>query len=245
MKKILLIALAMLTMSCEKDAAIEPIVEINLEPVSSGQIVRHTYYSLAYSEENEQASWVYYELSSEDLNGTQSRTDDFRADPAISTGSSSLNDFKSSGYDRGHLCPAADMNRNKIAMSESFFLSNMSPQMPGFNRGIWSVAEDQVREWTLKYQKLYVVTGPVFQNNIGTIGLNEVTIPGYYFKIIFDGKDHMIGLILPHASSTQSLDQFVVSIDQIEQQTGIDFFKGLDDQLEKNLEGGVSTSGWF
>ena len=245
MKRILLIALAMLTMSCEKDAAVEPIVEINLEPVSSGQIVRHTYYSLAYSEENEQASWVYYQLSSEDLNGTQSRTDDFRADPAISTGSSSLNDFKSSGYDRGHLCPAADMTRNKTAMTESFFLSNMSPQTPGFNRGIWSVAEDQVREWTLKYQKLYVVTGPVFQNNIGTIGLNEVTIPGYYFKIIFDGKDHMIGLILPHATSTKSLDQFVVSIDQIEQQTGIDFFKGLDDQLEKNLEGRVSTSGWF
>jgi len=137
------------------------------------------------------------------------------------------------------------MTQNKTAMSESFFLSNMSPQTAGFNRGIWSVAESQVRKWALQYGDLYVVTGPIFKNNIGTIGANEVTVPGYYYKIVFDGNDKMIGLILPHASSSKSLDEFVVTVDQIEQQTGIDFFEGLEDQLEKNLEGKISISGWF
>jgi len=245
MKNILLIVLVVVAMSCKKDNTIEPTLEVNFEPVSSGQIVRQAYYTLAYSEENEQASWVYYQLNSENINGTQSRTDDFRSDPAVSTGSASLSDYKGSGYDRGHLCPAADMTQNKTAMSESFFLSNMSPQTAGFNRGIWSVAENQVRKWALQYGELYVVTGPIFKNNIGTIGANEVTVPGYYYKIVFDGNDKMIGLIVPHASSSKSLDEFVVTVDQIEQQTGIDFFEGLEDQLENNLEGKISTSGWF
>jgi len=240
-----LIVLVMVTISCRKDITIEPKIEINYEPVSSGQIVRHTYYTLAYSEENEQARWVFYQLNMDDLNGTQARTDDFRPDPAVTSGSASLDDFKGSGYDRGHLCPAGDMTQNKTAMSESFFLSNMSPQTAGFNRGIWSVAENKVREWALKYRKLYVVTGPIFQNNIGTVGSNKVTIPGFYYKIVFDGNEQMIGLIIPHASSSKRLDQFVVTVDQIEQQTGIDFFKELDDELENNLEGNISTTGWF
>jgi endonuclease G len=121
----------------------------------------------------------------------------------------------------------------------------MSPQTAGFNRGIWSVAESQVRKWGLEYGILYVVTGPIFKNNLGAIGANEVTIPGYYYKIVFDGKDKMIGLVLPHASSSVKLVQFVVTVDFIEQQTGIDFFKGLDDPLENDLEGKISISGWF
>jgi endonuclease G, mitochondrial len=85
-------------------------------------------------------------LTPELINGSQDRTDDFRPDPAVSTASASLNAYKGSGYDRGHLCPAADMKLNQTSMSETFFLSNMSPQVEGFNRGIWSTLEDQVRE---------------------------------------------------------------------------------------------------
>lgn len=136
------------------------------------------------------------------------------------------------------------MTQNHTAMSESFFLSNMSPQVAGFNRGIWSSLEAQVRELALSYQKLYVATEPVFRDNIGVIGENGVTVPGYYYKVLYDGNNRMIGLILPNASSTKSLDQFVVTVDQIELQTGIDFFPGLNDELENRLEGSTNTSGW-
>lgn len=244
MRRLFFILLLILTFSCKEDMGVEPLVVGSLEPKSVGEIVKHTYYTLSYSEENEQAYWVYYELTPELINGTQSRTDDFRADPLVSTGSASLDDYKGSGYDRGHLCPAADMSLNKTSMSESFYLSNMSPQLAGFNRGIWSTLEDQVREWALSYSKLCVVTGPIFKDNIGVIGGNQVTVPGYYYKVLYDGNNKMIGLILPNASSSKSLDQFVVKVDDIEQQTGIDFFSGLDDSLENQLEGSVSNSSW-
>lgn len=231
-------------MSCKSADDIKPNEITSFEPKSSGEIVRHTYYTLAYSEDNEQAYWVYYLLTTELINGTQSRTDDFRADPLISTGSASLGDYKYSGYDRGHLCPAADMKMNRTSMSESFYLSNMSPQVAGFNRGIWSKMEDQVREWALQYSKIYVVTGPIFKDNIGTIGEDKVTVPGYYYKVLFDGNNKMIGFILPNASSSKSLDQFVVTIDKIEKQTGVDFFFELNDQLENQLEGNINTTNW-
>lgn len=158
MRRFLLFFVLVITISCKSDD-IPPSAIGSLEPKSPGEIIKHTFYTLAYSEENEQAYGVYYQLTPELINGTQSRTDDFRADPAVSTGSASLNDYKGSGYDRGHLCPAADMALNKTSMSESFFLSNMSPQVPGFNRGIWSSVEDQVRKWALAFDGLDVATG--------------------------------------------------------------------------------------
>lgn len=161
---------------------------LSLEPLSKGEIVKHSYYTLAYSEEYEQAEWVYYILTPDNINGGQERTDDFRADQMVSCGSASLEDYKYSGYDRGHLCPAADMTQNFTAMSETFYLSNMSPQVAGFNRGIWSSLEGQVRDWAITYQKLYVVTGPVFKGVIGIIGENMIIVPGYYYKVLFDGK---------------------------------------------------------
>ena len=216
-----------------------------LEPKSAGEIVKHTYYSLAYSEENEQAYWVYYQLTPEEINGSQSRTDDFRPDPLISTGSATLADYSGSGYDRGHMCPAADMKLNKTSMSETFYLSNMSPQVAGFNRGIWSTVEDQVRKWAIEFDGLDVATGPIFNDNLGTIGADKVTVPGYYYKVLYSEKKKiMIGLILPNASSQKSLDQFVVTVDEIEKETGIDFFSGLDDQLENQLESNIQMENW-
>jgi len=244
MKNYWLILILALSFSCKKTIDIPQNENITYEPKSSGEIVKHTYYTLAYSEENEEAFWVYYQLTPENINGTQARTEDFRPDPLVSTVSASLADYAGSGYDRGHLCPAADMKQNQTAMSETFFLSNMTPQIPGFNRGIWSTLEAKVRAWALQNSKIYVVTGPVFKSNLGVIGADQVTVSGFFYKVIYDGKNKMIGLILPHASSTLSLDHFVVKVDDIELQTGIDFFPQIEDQLENQLEGEINTTNW-
>jgi len=202
------------------------------QPLGKGEIIDHEYFSLSYVERHEQAEWVYYKIT----RGTTERTNDFREDTDINTESASLGDYKGSGYDRGHLCPAADMKINKLAMSESFLLSNMSPQLPGFNRGVWKRLEAKVRGWGYRHDT-YVATGPIFRDNRGFIGENEVTIPGAYYKVVYQPSTNlMIGFILSHQKSEASLVSFVVPVDYVESLTSIDFFPQLEDELEVRLE---------
>ncbi|MBW8334486.1 MAG: DNA/RNA non-specific endonuclease [Prolixibacteraceae bacterium] len=217
-------------------------------PVPVNDIVRHTYYTLSYNENYEQANWVYYSLTdSMILNSGQERSNSFKMDKSVVSISAKSSDYTNSGYDRGHLCPAGDMGFSELAMQESFLMSNISPQVPDFNRGIWKELESTVRDWAKIERQLYVVTGPVFKNNKDTIGREEVVVPGYYFKIIYDPTDKpkMIAFVLPNEKSDRLLTDYAVTIDKAEQLTGFDFFSQLPDDLENKLEGVVQLSGWF
>jgi len=211
------------------------------------QIVSHTGYSLSYNETFEQANWVAYELTAQETQKAFERTNKFLVDPAVSTGSAADADYKKSGFDRGHLAPAADMGWSSTTMIESFYFSNMSPQLPGFNRGIWKNLESLVRSWANENESIYVVTGPIFTNGMSTIGANQVAIPNYYYKVILDYKEPSIkgiGFILPNASSSMPLQNFAVSIDSVEKVTGIDFYHLLTDDQEAYLEKTVCISCW-
>src|SRR5450759_2345792 len=213
---------------------------------TTGQIVKHTYYTLSYSEPNEQAELVYYELTPAFVNGSQPRKDEFRPDPMVSTGSAQLSDYRGSGYDRGHLCPAADMKLNATSMSETFFLSNMSPQDPSFNRGIWESLEATVRSWAITEGMIYVVTGGVLTSNKGKIGSDGVSIPKYFYKVIYDprGQGRMIAFLIPNEKSEKPLQNYVVTVDSLESLTGIDFFQELPDSIENRLESTKDVSSW-
>lgn len=209
------------------------------------QIVKHPGFTLAYTEEHEQAAWVAYELTAEEVAGTASRTDRFLEDPAIRTGSATDNDYKGSGYDRGHLAPAADMKWSEEAMSASFYFSNMSPQRPSFNRGVWKRAEEQVRDWALHYDAVYVTTGPVLNNIIAHIGNNKVSVPAYYYKTVLDKKmEKAIAMLIPNEGSKAELQSFCISVDSLETLTGLDFFQGLPDEEEKRLESTCTHESW-
>ncbi len=189
----------------------------------------------------------YHLLTKDRVAGSFKRTDNFRPDPKVTTGSASLADYKGSGYDRGHLAPAADMNWSKNVMSESSFMSNMSPQKPGFNRGIWKSLESIVRTWAIENDEIYIVTGPVLSDNLSAIGTNKVAIPAYYYKIILDYKEPEIkgiGFVVPNESSKISLDKYAVTIDSIENLAGIDFFPVLEDNLEENIESRIELTKW-
>ncbi len=217
-------------------------------PAPAPELVKHSYYTLSYNEKYEQANWVYYTLTdSMVLFGNEERSNSFKMDKIVRTGSAKSSDYTKSGYDRGHLCPAADMGFSPVAMEESFLMSNISPQTPDFNRGIWKELETTVREWAKKERKIIVVTGPVFLNNKGTIGKDQVLIPGYFFKIIYDATDEprLIAFILPNEKSDRPLTDFVVPADEAEKLTGFDFFSQLPDDLETKLEGRVELAGWF
>lgn len=208
----------------------------SLCPRYRGDIVRHQYYMLSYNEEMEQANWVFYALYPQLIDGEVKRSNKFKEDKSVGTQSALLSDYKGSGYDRGHLCPAAAMCINKQAMDESFYMSNMSPQLPGFNRGVWKKLESYVRK-SIVNDTIYVVTGPIFEDNIERIGQNKVCVPGYYYKVIYRPRDvKMEAYILPNKKSNLSLSHFKVSVDTVEKRTGIDFFYQLDDTLENKLE---------
>jgi len=217
-----------------------------LSPVSPGEIVVRTHYKLAYSEMHEQAIWVFYMLTPDFFNSSIYRTDDFRVDPLVKTGSAELEDYKGSGFDRGHLCPAADMKLDQASVSETFYMSNISPQDPIFHRQIWGNLEIQVREWAKTEDTIVVITGPIFRNNRGKIGKNQVTIPGYYYKVILDltGKKKMIALVIKNTFERKAIEKCVVSVDSVETLTGIDFFAGLPNDVEKKLESKSDLSLW-
>lgn len=212
-------------------------------------IIERPYYTLRYSEEHEQAIWVAYKLSADSLKQEKfPRKDDFRKDPRVRTGSASLSDYKGTGYDRGHLAPAADFSYDEFALSQTFYMSNMSPQDASFNRGVWKKLEEQVRKWSMEDSDIYVVTGPILNKQFTTIGENKVSIPEYYYKIVLDiNKPEIkaIAFLLKNEKSGESLETFTVTIDKIEELSGLDFFPTMPDDLEDILEGNVTKSLWF
>lgn len=208
----------------------------------SDQVVVHLAYTLSYSEKHEQAKWVAYILTCEQVTErVAERGNNFREDPDVKTGSATLADYKRSGYDRGHLAPAADMAWSEEAMSESFYLSNMSPQTPSFNRGIWKYLEELIRDWARLYDTLYIVTGPVLTANLPTIGPNHVSIPTHYYKAIFRLTDNLpegIAFLLPNLKTQQKnpLSSYVITIDSLENLTHLNFFPALPDSIENEME---------
>lgn len=211
------------------------------------EIIHHTGFSLLYSEEHEQAVWVGYVLRASDLEAGVKRKDNFRTDPKITTGSASPNDYRRSGYDRGHLAPAADLAWSEASMDDSFYMSNMSPQVPGHNRGVWKRLEEQVREWARSSDSLYVITGPILNPGLPTIGSNGVSVPEAYFKAVFhyNGFDSKcIAFIVPNEASSEPLQKFAVNVDSVEQITGLDLFYAVDDALEEQIEATLCLPCW-
>ena len=211
------------------------------------EIIKHSGFTLSYNENYEQASWVAYELTADELIKRVKRSDYYKKDGKVSTGSALPSDYTKSGYDKGHLAPAADLSWSKASMSESFYMSNMSPQKPGFKRGVWKKLEGYVRQWAYDNGSIYVVSGGVLKSIDQFIGASNVGVPKYYYKVILDynGPEKKgIGFILPNQSSSKKLQLFAVSIDKVEAITGIDFFHSLPDKEESLLESQFNVNQW-
>lgn len=217
---------------------------------STGQVIDHQYFWLSYDEEHEQAEWVAYVLTKEQLDMPWvERQGDFRPDTKVKTGSATPNDYRNSGYDRGHLAPAADMAWDAEAMRSTFVMSNISPQARNFNNGVWRELEELTRTWAKSAKKLYVVSGPVLsQQPKGVIGPNEVSVPAAFYKVVLDAESanpKAIGFIIPNEISFEPLTKFAVSVDEVERVTGLNFFANLlDKDTEIKLEGRYNIDLW-
>ena len=217
-------------------------------PVSTtGVVVSHNFYTLSYSEKHEQAEWVAYNLNDKHISKNDFKRPYFVVDRKVKTKSADWRNYKNSGYDRGHLCPAGDRTFNFDAYYETFLTSNISPQNHDFNRGIWNRLEQKTRYWANKYNDIYVVTGGILQGDLNSIGDERVSIPDYFYKIILakrEGEYKSVAFIIPNESSSRSFYEYAVTIDEIESKTKIDFFPHLESSVENNLESKIDLRAW-
>jgi endonuclease G len=211
-------------------------------------LVKHTYYTLSYSEQHEQPKWVAYELKPEMLYKVVERKNNFREDPSVLTGSANYEDYSDPDYDAGHMLCSRNMQFSCEAMDETFFMSNMSPQHKDLNRIRWAHLESLERSMVERNGTLYVVCGPVLKNVTKTIGItNQVSVPDYYFKIILEHDSLLtkcIAFLMPNEKCPLPLESYVVSVDSVENMTGIDFFPSIQDILETKIEALVDTINW-
>jgi len=249
MKNLFIILLVFLTsVGVGFSQQIKPIPNLEIPKLKQNEtVIKHYAYSLSYNEPNEQANWVAYKLTSEETNSTFKRANKFIQDPLVKSGIADDQDYAGSGFDKGHLAPAGDMGWSVTAMRESFYYSNMSPQVPSFNRGVWKRVEELVRNWAREYKSVYIVTGPILTSGLKTIGHDRVSVPKYFYKVILEYNSSGIkgiGFIIPNLSSQEQLQRFAVTIDSVEKVTGIDFFPSLPDAQEKVIESTLNIENW-
>jgi len=214
---------------------------------ATGELVHHTYYSLLYSEAHEQPLWVAYELKKEHLSNNDFKRPYFEIDPLVKTQAANWRNYKKSGYDRGHYCPAGDRRFSKTAYNETFLTSNISPQIHEFNAGIWNNLEQKIRYWVKNDKQLFVITGPIFENTKQSIGSEQVTVPTHFFKAVLKygkGEPKAIAFIFPHKKGLKNIKKYAVSIDKLEKVLDYDLFAMLEDSLENKLEEDDNTWMW-
>ena len=212
------------------------------------QVIKRTNYALSYNDSHKVANWVAYSLRTDQLKSCVTRPSGFVPDPLITTGTAVTTDYTNTGFDRGHLLPAGDMKYDAKAMKDTFFMSNVTPQPPTFNRGMWARMEVLVRAWTKSAGKMWIVTGPVLTETLPWIGHRvTISVPKHFYKVMirkvgnkYVGMAILMSTDLPHAT----LIEYATTINAIEALTGIDFFPFLDDAVEEEVERATDMKLW-
>lgn len=211
------------------------------------QIISHIGYTVSYNEDYCIPNWVAYELTTSEVEGLESRSDKFVPDPMVTGRTATTDDYRNSGWDRGHMAPAADMKWSRQAMVESFYLSNICPQNHNNNAGVWKKLEEATRSLAGRFSFVYVVSGPIVGKAHLKIGPNKVAVPKAFFKclLVADGdRWQAIGFVTPNEAGKRPLAEYAHSIDEIEEMTGIDFFPALPDDIEALTEADFDPEIW-
>lgn len=215
---------------------------------AKSQVIEHIGYTVSYNSSSKNPNWVGYELTAEEVEGVVEREQDFVLDPMVKGAQADDDDYKNSGWDRGHMAPAADMKWSKQAMEESFYLSNVSPQNKNLNRGVWKKIEELTRDKAELYGRVIVVTGPVFKGTKQkSIGKGKVKIPDAFFKVLltdYNNTYRAVGFVCDNKGGKKKADECAMSIDKVEEITGLDFFSQLPDETENLMEKGYSAPFW-
>lgn len=227
---------------------------VGLPALQAGDVlIEHAGHSLVYDEKNEVPKWTAHIASTELITGNLARIDTFLMDEKVTTGSSTVEDYWNSGFDRGHMVPSADMRWSLEALTATYLYSNVAPQRPEFNRGSWGELEDWVRR-TVRYgnERVFVVTGPVLTDGLPKMAnpghKNEVSIPELYYKVVadLDGDDKKaIAFVMKNGVNDYPTISYAVPVDSVEKLTGLDFFPALEDATEARIEAQRDPQAWY
>lgn len=257
MKRLLsLLMLLLLSASCNNSGGSEPVAPGKYEiPVANYDIteicLERMGYTVSFNPEENIPNWVAWNLDSEKLVERESRNDKFTPDPDLDPESAiTTHEYKGTGWDRGHMCPAADNRWHWRAMDESFYMTNICPQHHNLNRGDWKELEDACRRWAA-IEPVYIVCGPILYKTpkYGYIGTeHQIRIPDAFFKVVLtgleSGEPRAVGFIYKNEAGNNKRDKYVNSIDEVERITSLDFFSALPDDIEEAIEAKYDLSQW-
>lgn len=219
---------------------------------SDSLIIEHTGFILSYNLDTNCPNWVAWDLTEEEAYATQyKRTNDFRGDTKVPP----LHrvegyDYKQTGFDRGHMCPAGDMKWNAEAMSECFLMSNICPQIPVLNQQWWEHLESACRRWASQEGRIYICCGPIYDKQMEARYIGEevkIRVPDAFFKVVVSlqqGKEKGIGFIYRNTNERQTMESVSTTIDEVEKITGINFFTNLERHIETFVEGSFNLRKW-
>lgn len=203
------------------------------------QPVDYEGFRLSFNASNHTPNWVAWELLGEETDGASTRTNKFWTDAGV-RGCPDTKDYTKSGYDRGHMCPAADQKWSAEAMEDCFTLANIVPQAHALNAGAWKTLEEKCRLWAQRDSAIVIIAGPIYEpTDTERIGNAGVRVPGAFFKAIvapYLDQPRGIAFIYPNMRAPGNMKDYVVTIDDVEKLTGLDLFYNLPDDIEQKVE---------
>jgi len=239
----------------QKPAAAEPAIpsfseleKVKIPATTDNQMLNYRGFTVAFNPGKHQPNYTVWTLEPGETDGPYSRKDvNFMPDDNIA-GCATLADYRNSGFDRGHMAPAADMKWSKQAMADCHLLTNMCPQDNRLNAGAWATVEKNARKWALKHGPLVIVAGPVLNDRLTrTIGTSEIPVPERFFKVILAPQAQPpigIAFVMPNSYVEGGAQATVTTIDEVEAITGFDFFAALPDDIETTVEQQNSLRKW-
>ncbi|MDE5674476.1 MAG: DNA/RNA non-specific endonuclease [Muribaculaceae bacterium] len=213
----------------------------------ASQIKEYVGFTVSFNKDNGTPNYVAWELLGEEVKTDVDRSDNFWTDPDIE-GCPSTKDYTRSGYDRGHMCPAADQKWSQEAMDDCFVMANICPQDHGLNAGAWNTLESKERQWAKRDSAIMIIAGPIYETtDTKRIGNAGVRVPGAFFKVLmapYVDEPRGIAFVYPNMTSPGNMQDYSMSIDELEKILGYDFFPALPDEIENKVEATYSFKEW-
>ena len=223
--------------------------QVHMPDGTPSEMIEYLGFRMSFNPTTHQPNYVAWELLASEVDGDEPRSNDFAPDPYVKE-SATPDDYRHTGYDRGHMAPAGDMKWNPTAMRQSFLMTNISPQAPELNRGAWKKLEEKCRVKAQADSAIIIVCGPIFDNpgqpamNIGNTG---VAVPDRFFKVVlspYTDPPQAIGFIMTNGHVDGGMQNAAVSVDSVESLTGFDFFAALPDDIENTIESRCDFNRW-